>query len=189
MPRQPDPDLEKRIIDAGWRLWKKGDDHLSLRALARAARTNTPAIYRRFKNRKEILQALMLRFRQGFYEVMATSPTLEDALDSYIDFALKHPREYEIFFANQNLLRQWLPGPSARFADKNPAFFWGVRKLAERFGGTPESHIPLAASLWALVHGTASLLISRALDPELESEIRAESRKAFGVLLREAAKR
>jgi len=189
MPRQPDPDLEKQIIDAGWRLWKKGEDHLSLRAVAREAGTNTPAIYRRFRSRKEILRALLLRFREGFYEAMSSAPALEDALDAYVDFAVRHPREYEIFFANQKLLRQWLPGRSAKSEDKNPAFFWALRKLAERFGGPPESHIPLAVSLWALVHGTASLLTSGAIEPELQSEMRAQCRKAFELLLREDVNR
>ena len=110
MPRHPDPDLEKRILDAAWKLWRGGDERLSLRALARAARTNTPAIYRRFKTRREIVRAMLLRLRRDFYEAISVVPTMEEAAAPYLDFALSHPRQYELFFAHQHLLRQWLPG-------------------------------------------------------------------------------
>lgn len=188
MPRQPDPDLEKRILDAAWKLWQGGDERLSLRALARAARTNTPAIYRRFKNRREIVRAMLLRFRRDFFETISSVPTLEAAAAPYLDFALSHPRQYELFFAHQHLLRQWLPGRRTADREKNPAFFWGLEKLAEQLGGPPESHVPLVMSIWAIAHGTASLLLSGAIDPKLEAEMRSECQRTVGLLVREAAK-
>jgi AcrR family transcriptional regulator len=187
MPRHPDPDLENRILDAAWKLWQGGDKRLSLRALARTARTNTPAIYRRFKNRREIMRALMLRLRRDLYEALAPSRTLEEAVDPYLDFALRHPRQYELFFAHHyQLLSDWIPGRSAKAEDKMPAFFWGLKKLSEQLGGPPESHIPLVITLWALMHGMASLLISRAIEPDLEAELRDECRRAARALIREA---
>lgn len=190
MPRRPDPSLDKRVLDAAWRLWKGGDKRLSLRSLARAAGTNTPAIYRHFRSRKEILRALLLRLRHDLYQRMAASATMVDAFDAYLDFALHHPREYQMFFENQyELLARWRPGRSARDREKMPGFFWGLEKLAGELGGSPESHIPLAVTLWAQVHGTASLLISRAVEEELEGELRAESRRAVQVLMDAASKR
>ena len=62
MPRQPDPDLEDRILKAAQALWKRGGDKaLTLRAVARAAGTNTPAVYRRFKDRRDLVRSLLLR--------------------------------------------------------------------------------------------------------------------------------
>ena len=188
MPRHADPDLEQRILDAAWKLWQGGDERLSLRTLARAARTNTPAIYRRFKNRREIVRAMLLRFRHDFYEVISSVSNLEEAVGPYLDFALGQPRRYALFFAHQHLLRQWLPGRKAADRQKNPAFFWGLEKLAEELGGSPESHIPLVMSIWSVVHGTASLLISEAVDPKLEPEMRAECARAVRLLIREAAR-
>lgn len=182
--------LDKRILDAALKLWQGGDKNLSLRALARAARTNTPAIYRRFKNRKEIMRAVLLRLRRDLYEAMASAASVEEAVDPYIDFALSHPRQYEMFYAHHYaLLRQWLPGRSATAEDKMPGFFWGLRRLSEQLGGSPESHIPLVVTLWALMHGTASLLISRAIDADLEPELREECRRAVRVLIRQASER
>lgn len=184
MPRRPDPDLDKRVLAAAWRLWRGGDKRLSLRALARAAGTSTPAIYRHFRSRKEILRALLLRLRQDLYQVLAGSATMEEAFDAYLDFALRHPREYQMFYEHQyELLARWRPGRSARDREKLPAFFWGLNKLAEELGGTPESQIPLAVTLWALAHGTASLLISRAVEEELEAELRREGKKAVRLVI------
>jgi AcrR family transcriptional regulator len=58
MPRQPDPDLQERILNAAQKLWKKGAEKtLTMRAVAKAAGTNTTAVYRRFRNREDILRA------------------------------------------------------------------------------------------------------------------------------------
>jgi AcrR family transcriptional regulator len=49
MPRHPDPFLEGQILDAAAGLWRKGGDKaLTIRAVAQAAHTTTPTIYRRF---------------------------------------------------------------------------------------------------------------------------------------------
>ena len=188
MPRHPDPDLEKRILDAAWKLWQGGDERLSLRTLARNAGTNTPAIYRRFKHRREIVRAMLLRFRRDFYEKISAAPSMEAAVGPYLDFALGQPRRYALFFAHQHLLRQWLPGRKGADREKNPAFFWGLEKLSGELGGPPESHIPLVMSIWSIAHGTASLLISEAVDPKLEPEMRAECERAVRLLIREAGK-
>ncbi len=58
MPRQPDPQLETRILRAAQKLFLRGGEKgLSMRALAKAAHTSTPAVYRRYKSRKQILEA------------------------------------------------------------------------------------------------------------------------------------
>jgi hypothetical protein len=136
------------------------------------------------------MRTVMLRLRRDLYEAMASAPTLDKAVDPYIDFALSHPRQYEMFFVHHDSLRrEWLPGRSATAEDKMPGFFWGLRKLAEQLGGSPESHIPLVITLWALMHGTASLLISRVIEAELEPELREQCRKAVRMLIRQDAKR
>ena len=191
MPRHADPDLEKRILDAAQKLWRAGGDkRLSMRVLARSARTNTPAIYRRFKTREDLLRALLLRRRREFYEELADSATLEVAFERYIDFALLQPREYELYYAHQyELLHEFRPGGPASSDEITPGFLWGMRKCAERFGGTPHDYVSLAVAFWALAHGTASLLIARALSDELEVELRTAARDALAVLLRDAQAR
>ena len=57
IPRQPDPELEARILEAADALWRRGGEKaLTMRAVAKAARTNTPAVYRRFKDREHLIR-------------------------------------------------------------------------------------------------------------------------------------
>ena len=98
MPRPPDPELEERIVRVADVLWRRGGEKaLTMRAVARAAKTNTPAVYRRFKDRDDLIRALLLRIAGRIREQFAQADTLEDMAEAYVDFALKLPHEYELF--------------------------------------------------------------------------------------------
>jgi AcrR family transcriptional regulator len=186
MPRQADPDLEKRVLDAAQKLWRGGGDRtLSMRALARAARTNTPAIYRRFKDRKDILRALLLRARTKQVEAIQSARSLEEAIDLYIDFALRNPWEYELYYLQEH--EQLRPAVS-RSPEIGPGFTWLQQQLADRLGGPPEAHASLALALWGLAHGTVMLLISKVVPPARAAELRTGCRDAIAVLLKRAGK-
>ncbi len=182
MPRHADPELEPKLLDAAQKLWRAGGDRaLSMRALARAAKTNTPAIYRRFRNRKDILRALMLRFRNQYVESIRAAQSLEDSVEAYIDVALKQPREYELYFSESTLRP-----PESRTPEIGPGFIWAQQKCAERFGGSPQDHAPLVLAIWALAHGTVAFLNSKALPPQRGEQLRAACRDAVEGLLRNA---
>jgi AcrR family transcriptional regulator len=186
MPRHADPDLEKRVLDAAQRLWRGGGDKtLSMRTLARAAKTNTPAIYRRFKTREDILRALLLRLRQDIYEALQPSQSLEEVCVRYIDFALRRPREYELYYTHQYefLRAAHVPGRA-----EMPVFQWALKKFAEPLGGSPEERVRLVFKIWALAHGTATLLIAKAIPPELAKDLRAACTSAAAELLEAASK-
>ncbi len=186
MPRQADPDLEKRVLDAAQKLWRGGGDRtLSMRALARAARTNTPAIYRRFKDRKDILRALLLRARTKQVEAIQSARSLEEAIDRYIDFALRNPWEYELYYLQEH--EQLRPSVS-RSPEIGPGFTWLQQQLADRLSGSPEEHATLGLALWGLAHGTVMLLISKVVPPARAAELRAGCREAIAVLLKGAEK-
>src|ERR1700688_2133419 len=100
MPRHHDPFLEGNILDAAAGLLRKGGDKaLTIRAVAEAAHTSTPTIYRRFKNRHEILRALLERIQQDLLNVLQTCRSPQEAVQQYVEFALSHPHEYELSFA------------------------------------------------------------------------------------------
>src|SRR5690349_410870 len=136
MPRHADPELEDRLLDAAQRLWRSGGDKaLSMRALAKAAKTNTPAIYRRFRDRDDILRALMLRFRNVYVEAIQGASSLEDSVERYIDVGLAHPREYALYFTEAALRPR-----EARTLEIGPGFIWAQARCAERFGGSPSEY-------------------------------------------------
>lgn len=187
MPRHADPDLENRVLDAAQKLWRGGGDKtLSMRMLARAARTNTPAIYRRFKTREDILRALLLRLRQDVYEALQPSQSLEEVCARYLDFALRRPREYELYYAHQH---EFLRSARAPGRAEMPVFQWVLGRFAQRLGGSPEENARVLLAVWALVHGTATLLIARATPPELAKELRTACRQAVEDLIQAAGQR
>src|SRR5208282_5262375 len=101
MPRQPDPHLEERILNAAHKLWKKGAEKaLTMRAVAKAAGTNTPAVYRRFQDREEIVQALMRRMQLEVRDALRPSRSPEEFCQRYLEFALSRPHEYQLFYTH-----------------------------------------------------------------------------------------
>jgi len=180
MPRQPDPLLEGRILEAARKLLLKGGEKaLSMRPLARFARTNTPAVYRRFRNRKAILRALMARYQQDLYCALQPCSSPQEACQRILDFALARPREYELIFA------EWFP----RFQEPRPNFEYMKRRFAEWLGGSPEDHSGLALALWAQIHGTAMLLISKAVPAKDQAELLAVFSASVNLLVTNASAR
>jgi AcrR family transcriptional regulator len=178
MPRHIDPDLETRILKAARKLWSKGGEKaLSMRAIASIADTNTPAVYRRFRNRDEILRALVESYQGELQRSVSMCNSLEDVGDAVLKFALDHPREYELMMS----------GLLAKMTKSRPNFEFVVRKSAEWLGGSPEDHRGLVLALWSLIHGTIMLAISGTL-PEAEvARALASFRKCVTVLVENRA--
>jgi hypothetical protein len=61
------------------------------------------------------------------------------------------------------------------------------RQLAERLGGQPEAHTQLALAVWATLHGTTTLLLSKSIPEGHEEELRSACRTAVKALLDKAA--
>ncbi|HXZ42585.1 MAG TPA: TetR/AcrR family transcriptional regulator [Terriglobales bacterium] len=178
MPRKPDPHLEKRILNAAQELFLKGGEKaLSMRTLAKAARTNTPAVYRRFKNRKQILNALVRRIQQDLFAVVEPCVSLQEVCQRVVEFMLEHPYEYQL--ANSGLF-------SNVGADR-PNLELIKRRSAEWLGGSPEDYTDLVLAGWAFSHGTAMLLVSKAVPPAYETKLRAVLAGTIDLLVRNAA--
>jgi AcrR family transcriptional regulator len=189
MPRRPDPDLQDRILNAAQKLWKKGaEKSLTMRAVARAAGTNTPAVYRRFQNREDILQALLRRIQQDVGDALRPCNSAEEVCERYLDYALNHTHEYELFFTHAfRLPRPLRSGRRLPLRESRPAMALVEEKLAERLGGSPAEHTRLSLALWTVAHGTAMILISRAIPEEHVPELRAVFRSTVVTLIRNAS--
>jgi AcrR family transcriptional regulator len=189
MSRQPDPDLEGRILDAARRLWKKGvGEALTMRAVARAAGTNTPAVYRRFRRREDILRTLWQRTRLEILQQLETSSSTEEACERYLDFALKHPHEYELYYLHEyELFSSGTPvravAPERGTRRKRPAEELMKEKLAAQLGGSPDDYMRLSLAVWAILHGTVMLLITKTIPPTYAAEMRSVCRAAIETLL------
>jgi AcrR family transcriptional regulator len=168
MPRPSDPGVEARILNAAQKLWRKGgEEALTMRAVSRAAGTNTPTIYRRFKNRQDIVIALVQRVQQDLVRSLQSSRSPEETCVRYVEFASSHPQEYRLFHVQESIRSH---GPSALW---NPTEMVELirKQLAERLGGSVTEHTHLSLALCALAQGTAMLLISRGISTQQAREM------------------
>lgn len=183
MPRHPDPELEERILDAAQKLWKRGGEKaLTMRTVARAARSNTPAVYRRFKDRDDILYALLRRIATRLRREFEIGETVEGMAEKYVESAVREPHEYELFYSHG----PWLSPPkmAARpIRESRPNFAFLEQQLAKRLGGQPEDYTQLALAIWATLHGTCMLLVRKAIPDPHAAELRRACRCAIEALI------
>jgi AcrR family transcriptional regulator len=188
VPRRPDPDLEGKILDAAQKLWKKGGEKaLTMRAVAKAAGTNTPSVYRRFRDREDILRGLLQRIRLEVGAQMEGISSPEEGCERYLGYAVSHPREYELFFQQEYEL--FYSARSVRAGVKpvvRPTRDAMRRQLTEKLGGSPDDHGRLLMALQMLVHGAAMLLIAKAILPKDAEEARSVLTASVAALLQTA---
>jgi AcrR family transcriptional regulator len=174
MPRHIDPDLEARIVKAARKLWSKGGEKaLSMRSIATIAQTNTPAVYRRFRNRDAILRALVESYQRELFEAVEPCRSLEEVAECVLNFALRHPREYELMMS----------GLLAKITKSRPNLEFVVAKSAKWLGGSPEDHRVLVLAVWSLMHGTIMLTISGTLPEHDVSKVHATFKSTVRVLV------
>src|SRR6266508_2314785 len=141
MPRHSDPELEGRILHAARKLWHKGGETaLSMRAVAKAAGTNTPAVYRRFRTREQILRALVHSYQAELFSAIEPCRSLQEVAQCYLDFALRYPREYQVIMS----------GLLARITKERPNLNFVLNRCAEWLGGSAEGHEGLVLASWSL---------------------------------------
>ena len=180
MPRLPDPDLEERILHAADVLWRRGGERaLTMRAVAKAAKTNTPAVYRRFKDRQALVKGLLLRIAGRIRENFSQKGTIEEMADAYVDYALEQPNEYALFYSHsRHLSPPKGHGTPRPIRESRPNFALTEELLARQLGGSAEDHTQLALALWAILHGTTTLLITKSIPEGHEEELRGACRGA-----------
>jgi len=190
MPRHPDPDLENRILNAAQVLWKRGGEKtLTMRAMARSAGTNTPAVYRRFKDRSAVVRGLIRRIQEELRVHLQTAKSLEGMAEAYVEYGLKHPHEYDLFYTYaRELLPRKGAGTLQPIRDSRPNVGMVEMQLAKQFGGSASDHTRLALALWATVHGATSMLLAQAVPEGHEEELRVACRAAVKALLENADK-
>jgi len=150
MPRKADAGLEGRIVDVAYRLWSdKGEKALTMRAVAKAARTTTPTLYERFRDKHDLLDFLRERARRRLFAAIQPAKSAGQICRLALAFVSRHGHEYRL------LSSEW----ATRFAQQKsmPSYQFLRDKLADQLGGKPDDHARLALELIVLVHGTAML--------------------------------
>ena len=181
MPRQPDPELEQRILDAACRLWSRGGEKsLTMRGVAKAAGTTTPTVYERYRDREDILRALRIQTRTELFAVLTRTRTITQACERYLDYALQNPHAYEVLFDG------FAQPPSLH--EPWPSFNLMRMRLTDRLGGAPRKQTRLMLSLWSLMHGTAMLMIRGGVSGPLRAQMVHACLDALEAIVEDAAR-
>lgn len=181
MPRQADPDLERRILDAASRLWARGGEKtLTMRAVAKAAGTTTPTVYERYRDREDILRALRMQTRQELFAAVSRTHAIREAADAHVTFALNHTHAYEVLFDGvakpPSLHEPW------------PSFNLMRERIAKRLGGDPRAHTRLMLAVWSLMHGACMLIIRGKFEGALRTQAVHSCLDAIDAVIECAAK-
>ena len=164
MPKKPDAQLEGRILNAAYRLWERGGEQsLTMRAVAKAAGTTTPTVYQRFRDKRKLMEVMRGRALQELIAAIEPAKSAEEVCARFLKFAMAHTNLYRL------LTVDWAVRLSRK--EPKPSFELIKARLSERLGGTPEEHAGLAMSLGALVHGTATMLLTSGVDEEVSRDL------------------
>ncbi|MDX1591793.1 MAG: TetR/AcrR family transcriptional regulator [Balneolaceae bacterium] len=160
-------------------LLKGGFAQLSMRKIAKKAGVTATSIYLYFKNKDELLLALVEESIEKLTAVLkdALDPSagpveqLEKLAAAYVQYALDNPQEYEIIY----MVR---PEEMPKYPREK---FQHVREIYELIASIIQSgneqHVldvddPMisAYTIWAQLHGVVSVVLSRRLDTRIPKQ-------------------
>lgn len=150
MPRKPDPKLEQAIVDAALRLLEKqGVAAVTMREVARAAKTTTPTLYERFKDREALLEAITNVHRDNLMGTLSPNDSLEQAGAKFLAYCRKNQNAVDLLLKRiATNLKVKKRGPMYELVRDNLIKVNG-------FGAKEAEEITLATS--SMIYGTAML--------------------------------
>ena len=161
--------MRRRILDAAKLLFaKQGFDNVSMRGIAAAIEYSPAALYRYFRNKREILSVLR---NEGFRRfVLGQQERLEAIADpierlrrggrGYIQFALQEPEYFHLMFST-SCLEVEMEGDCADYSMKSyEIFYQNVKECVESGHFGPVDVETAVFSLWSCMHGLAHLINS-----------------------------
>jgi AcrR family transcriptional regulator len=166
------PQRRTEILDAAKRLFvEKGYDATTIRRIAGSLGISSTALYVYFPDKNAILGEICDDTFEGLIEeldeVRRASPdplhALQECLEGYIRFGLKHPNEYELVFVTRHSEEfQWPESGDKELGEQAFQRFSGCVEAAVKAGLTCDTDTDrLAQQLWAAIHGLVALLLLR----------------------------
>lgn len=169
---------------------ERGIEGFSMRRLAESVGVTAPALYRHFEGREDVLLAVVGEAYKVFYQYLHRGLSGSDpaerfrlAGEAYLDFALDHPRFYEMIHAPLEALGIEEVPEDLQAEACAVGQFWHDRLrecMDDRIiaNGDPEY---VGLTIWSHAHGLISLYL-RGMLGEMEEE-------AFRTLYRESSSR
>lgn len=166
------------LVESRDMLIKQGFGKVSMRKIAKKVNVSATSIYLHFKNKDDLLLALVQSSIEKLSEALQNQmekkdnpvDRLEIMADNFLKFAIENPQEYEIIYMVRH--EEMPKYPKEKFEQ--------IRKIYEMLAEIIEEgqhkklfqvEDPLmsAYTLWAQLHGVASVVISKRLDTRIPS--------------------
>jgi len=157
-------------------LIEDGFGKLSMRKIARRANVTATSIYLHFDNKDELLLALVQESIESLKSVLLG--VIDDSLDAlaqlrelakaYIQYAIDHPKKYEIIYM---VRPEEMPKyPKEKFREIRSVYelLADIIKRGKLTGNLEvENHLTSAYSIWAQLHGVVSVILNKRLDTRI----------------------
>lgn len=160
--------MRKRILEAAMKLFlKEGFGRITMRRIAQEIEYSPATIYLHFRNKDDILYALHSEGFEELYRRQQAILTIKDPLkrlrrhgEVYLSFALEKPEYYDLMFIMRNPARKIREEKAWEIGRRSYEFLRKNVDECMKAGVLPKANPDAAAfSLWAHVHGIASLII------------------------------
>jgi AcrR family transcriptional regulator len=155
--------LRREIVESAIALIAdRGDEAVSMRAIARAVGVTPPAIYLHFADKRELMLAVLEHVFADLGRALAEADTGEDPRErvrrlvrAYVTWGVANPGRYKI--SQEGAIARQLPPDSAR-----PFGRPHLERIAAAVAGVgPADPLRVATRLWACAHGVVSLRINK----------------------------
>jgi len=160
-------DQREHILACACELYlKAGLEGFSMRKLARAVGVTAPALYRHYENREHVIADVVREayreFSSYLYRALEGRDPLErlvKAGQGYLDFALQHPRWYQIIFVSPERLGMDRLPDDIEAQGSALHQFWVDRVREVQDVGLLKEGDPMEVSvtMWAHAHGMLAL--------------------------------
>jgi AcrR family transcriptional regulator len=180
------PNTATRIaVEARGLLEREGPDAMSMRRVADAVGISATAIYRHYPDRAAVLskladqgfEELAVQFERALQSAGSASSRLHKLADVTVDFAITHPRLYELMFLRQRAGARSYPRDFG--AGRSPTANRVAQVLDDLSGGkSSKKGWQVAFEIGALSHGLIMLYLGGRIDATV-SRFRALHRRAL----------
>lgn len=173
-------DLKDRLLDAARKLLlEEGYRNFSLRKVARDTGVSATSIYLHFDSKDHLIHTLMEksidRLNGELEQAVKTGTDPIDRLNIlarvYVEFALEHPREYQIIYMVSSDEMSRYPKDKFRKARRGYELVTEVIEdgVAKQLLDEDRPRI-VAYTFWAQLHGVMSVVLSKRLDNRIEQQ-------------------
>ena len=184
-PRGQGASRRGEILDAAKHLFaEEGVAHVTMRRIGAAVGVSPTALYMHFADKDALLAAIAQDTFAELLERLEQSQTpgqtplagLRAGLRAYIAFGLARPDEYRLTFMSRLFQRDDAKTCAVEIADRSFAILEDKVTMLVRDGVfRPGSPPVLAEAIWAMLHGTTSLLLDHPGNIQAEPEALIEA--------------